>query len=121
MAEKKQEIARALVQLAWADGQLTPEETELLAKYLKQLGYDEATAAQAWLTENQPVDYAGLRQALPDLAERIEVMRELINLSCADDALTFDEFDLVDKMAQALEISEEQMEALRVEASSAEG
>ena len=115
MDEKKREIARALVQIAWADNELTPGEAELLSQFLRKIGFDEESAQQAWLTENQPVNYEALRRLLPDHAERLELMKELLTISFSDDHLTFDEFDVLDKMAQALEVSEEEVERLRTE------
>ena len=116
MADKKQEIAHALVQLAWADGELTPQEAELLAKYLRRFGFDEEEARQAWLTSNEPVNYESLRSLMPEEAERNELMRELLAISLTDEMLTFSEFDLIEKMAKALGISDETMEKLRIDA-----
>src|SRR5271168_4001550 len=104
MTDKKHEVARALVQLAWADDELTPAEAELLSQYLKKLGFDEEAARQAWLTETEPVDYDSLRKLIPGHEERMELMRDLLTISFSDDHLSFDEFDLLDKMAQALEV-----------------
>ena len=118
MADKKEEVAHALVQLAWADNELTPAESELLATYLRKIGFDEEEARQAWLTSNEPVNYESLRSLMPDAGEREELVRELLTISFTDEALTFSEFDLIEKMATALEISDETMERLRAEASS---
>ena len=113
MSDRKHEIAHALVQLAWADGELSPVEAELLAKYLRQIGFNEDEARQAWLTDNEPVNYESLCQVMPEKADRDELMRELLTISFSDETLTFSEFDLIEKMAQALKITDKEMEHLR--------
>jgi uncharacterized tellurite resistance protein B-like protein len=118
MAEKKVEIARALVQLAWADNQLTPEESDLLNTFLRELGFPPDEASQAWLTEDQPPDYAALHRLLPDQAERRELVRKILALSLSDDAISFEELDLVERAARALEISDDELAELRREVTS---
>ena len=108
-------LLKTLVQMAWADRKLVDTERELLQKMLTHLG---ATPEEIEDFETLPeeVDLDQLVSTLPGPAERREAMRLLLQIAFADDALTFEEFDLVDRLAGALGLSEDELEELRQEA-----
>lgn len=108
-------LLKTLVQMAWADQKLVDAEKALLSRVLGELG---ATPEEIVSLESAPeaVNLEQLAQTLPGQAERLEAMRLLLKVAFVDDTLTFEEFDLVGRLAQALGIDEEQLEALRQQA-----
>ena len=108
-------LLKTLVQMAWADHKLVDEERAFLGRALAALG---ATGAEIDELESrrEAVDLQALATTLPGLPERLEAMRLLLRVAFADEALTFEEFDLIDRLANALGLDDAQLEQLRQEA-----
>lgn len=115
MDSRQSLLVKTLVQMAWADQKLDEAERQMLARVLTHLG---ATPAEIESLQAEPenVDLEQLAATLPGLPERREAMRLLLKVAFVDDALTFEEFDLVGRLAEALGLTDEQMEQLRQEA-----
>ncbi len=108
-------LLKTLVQMAWADQKLVDAEKALLSRVLSELG---ATPEEVESLEAAPeaVDLEQLAQTLPGQAERLEAMRLLLKVAFVDETLTFEEFDLVGRLARVLGIDDEQLEELRQQA-----
>lgn len=108
-------LLKTLVQMAWADKKLVDSERLLLRKVLAELGAtpEEAEALEA---SPEPVDYAQLAQTLPGLPEKLEAMRLLMKVAFVDNTLSFEEFELVGRLAGVLGLDDNQLEKLRQQA-----
>jgi uncharacterized tellurite resistance protein B-like protein len=108
-------LLKTLVQMAWADKKLVDAERVLLNRVLSELG---ATPEEIEAFEAAPeeIDYAQLAQTLPGMPERLEAMRLLMKVAFVDNTLSFEEYDLVGRLAEALGIDDAQLERLRQQA-----
>ncbi|MGE0495425.1 MAG: TerB family tellurite resistance protein [Vulcanimicrobiota bacterium] len=104
--EVLQKILRAL---AWSDGELdTTEEKALDACYEKlKLKYNVDDS------ELDEETLAALPAALPALAARRAFIADLMEVAFADHILTHDEFTVVQRVAERLEIPAQELEELR--------
>lgn len=118
MEAQRKEIIKSLAQMAWADGEVTDEERALLFSTCIQMGASEEEVAELKeaLGQVQGDDGASLKGVLPDKASRENVMRAILTMSFIDGALGFAEYDLIEKKGQELELSADELEALRKEA-----
>ena len=105
-------LLKTLVQMAWADNKLVDEERAFLERALAELGATPAEIAEL-AEQREPVDLHALAATLPGVPERLEAMHLLMKVAFADDALTFEEFDLVDRLAAVLGLTDDQLEQLR--------
>ncbi len=104
MTNQEETLIRHLVAMIQADGIIQPEETDLLARVLRQLELSPEDVAQAgtWLTVPQKVDLEGLRQAFPEPQERQVVSGLLLELAQADSVIGHQEVMLLGHLAKAL-------------------
>ena len=108
-------IVKAMSHLAWADGVLDPREETMLTKFFLKLGLTEEEAKAALLRDSEPPDLQELARAIPGKPGRHKLIRLLMELSFADEALTFDEYHVIEKVTKVLEITEDELEELRQE------
>lgn len=113
MDDSNRQIVRRLVKMAQADGEVSPEERALLLSAIQAAG---ASADEEELAEmlSHPGDDDDLSEL--DEERRASVMRALLIMSFMDGRLSFAEFSQIEKAQKDLQISEQQMEILRVEA-----
>jgi uncharacterized tellurite resistance protein B-like protein len=122
MDNQKREILKSLAEIAWADGKVTDEERALLFSTCLQLGAtpEELEDLEAALGQpNEAEEDASLKAVLPDKSSRLNVMRALLTMSFVDGAVGFAEFDVIEKKSRELEVTPEELETLREEASQA--
>ena len=109
---------RALIHMAWADGQLSPNEQTLIHKYFRKLGLSESEAERALMSEpEEEPDWNALPAEIPNPLQRLELIRALMELSFCDDVLTGEEYTIVEKVAKLLGVGEDELERLRQEVS----
>ena len=98
---QKQEIIKSLANMAWADGEVTENERALLFTVCFQLGASEQEVDELHEVlgkpDNIPDGLAELKDVLPDKESRKNVMRLLLAMSMIDGAISFSEFDLIEK------------------------
>jgi uncharacterized membrane protein YebE (DUF533 family) len=121
MDEQAREIVKALVEMAWADGQVSPEESALLIKCLQEAGAAEQDVEELTRLLAQPggenvVSAANIDVASLDEEKRLGVMRALMIMSFMDGHVSFAEYARIEQMQAKLGISAEQLEVLRSEA-----
>ncbi len=116
MNEQSRAILQALVNMAWADGQVSPEESGLILKAMSEAGApaeDTEELARLLSSAPAPVD---LNVAELDEEKRLGVMRALLIMSFMDGHVSFAEYAHIEAMQRELGISDEQLDALRAEA-----
>lgn len=111
-------IVKSLVKMAWADGNISPEERSLLIKVLAEAGADPNDVSQLddLLSEGAGDEVPHFDASDLDEDKRLGVMRALLIMSFMDGHVSFAEFTQIEKMQKELEISDEQLETLRTEA-----
>lgn len=110
MDDRQKAIAKAVIQMAHADGEVHPKEREVLASILFELGGNEQELGGA---EAEPMpDLAAL---LPSKEDRIEAVRHVLQMCMADGRLSFDEFFYLSDLCGKLDITQQEMERLRDE------
>ncbi len=102
-----QKILRAL---AWADGELDPAEATALEQCFEKLRCLHSQE-DAELEES---DLAALSSALPGREAREEFLEQMVRVAYADDLLTHEEFDTIRRVAEKLEFTPQEAEALRM-------
>lgn len=115
MEATQKEIVKSLVQMAWADGEIAPEEKTFLTQVLLTLGCTKEeidTLNPAEIDMSPPA----LESVLVDRDSRRNTMRALLAMSFVDGTLSFSEFDYIQKIAKMLQLSDDDLEELRVEA-----
>ncbi len=125
-----QEILKGLIEVAWADGRISPEERTLLANMLSELAENEGLppeeiAKLVALVEEAP-DLAKVSEARERKADlqnleldqegRENVMRALMAMSFIDGVLSFTEYEKLERFSKQMKIDADRMETLRQEA-----
>lgn len=118
MDNNEQILLKALVQMIWADGEVDRNEQAMLGQILAQLGIDADEIAQVgelMKTEKVP-DADSFREQVPDPEDRFEMLSSLVAMAAIDGEISFSEVVFLKKMAEVLEISQEQLQELQDEA-----
>lgn len=110
---QNKEIIKSLVKMAWADGEVSGKEQELLAAILLKMGCSEEEVDGLG---EAPEEDPRLDEVLPDKESRLNIMRALMTMSFVDGILSFDEFAYINRLAEQLDISNDELETLRQEA-----
>ena len=118
MDNQNRVIMKTLAEMAWADGKVTEEEKALLFSVCLQMGAtpEEAEELKEALGQPSQTSEGDLKEALPDKASRLNVMRILMTMSFIDGALDFAEFDVIEGKAKELGLTAVELETLRREA-----
>ena len=92
MDNQNRVIMKTLAEMAWADGKVTEEEKALLFSVCLQMGAtpEEAEELKEALGQPSQTSEGDLKEALPDKASRLNVMRILMTMSFIDGALDFE-------------------------------
>lgn len=123
MDSKSREIVKSLAEMAWADGVVSPEERALLLKFLIEAGAnpEDADEIERLIAAPSPSadvfsEPAQLSRVELDHEGKLNVMRALLIMSLMDGVLSFAEFGQLERVAQELEISSDELDELRAEA-----
>lgn len=104
-----------LIATAWVDGHLDPEEKEFLLRILAGAGL---TPEQAEAALGEPRDLEAVLAGLVAGTGAETLMRQVLRLCFADGVLELEEFDLIERVAERLQIDGDRLEQLRQEVSS---
>ncbi len=107
--------------MIWADGEVDEAERKILGEMLTHLGIakkDMAEVAEMMKSETKP-DPESLRAELEDPEDRQEMMRVLLAAALADGVIQKAELKFLNKMADVLEITSEELGQLHREAAEA--
>ncbi|MGE0491688.1 MAG: TerB family tellurite resistance protein [Vulcanimicrobiota bacterium] len=112
MDEQDRLILRSLVQMMWADGEVNERERDLLGKMLVELGVTEGDIKDvaAMLTHPESLDVEALRGRIPEVEERLAVVKAMLAMAMADGVLELSETRLMSRLSDVLELSDQQME-----------
>ncbi|MCA9795664.1 MAG: TerB family tellurite resistance protein [Candidatus Eremiobacteraeota bacterium] len=112
MDEQDRLILRSLVQMMWADGEVDERERDLLGRMLVSLGVSDGDLKDvaAMMTHPETLDVEALRGHIPELADRLAVVKAMLVMAMADGVLELSETRLMGRLSDVLELSEQQME-----------
>ncbi len=113
MEPREQALLKGLVQLIWADGEVSEQERLMLGGILSELGVTTAEIQQVGRMMVSPPSLDDLREQIPDMESRQEIMKLLVAMSLADGQVDTTELRFMDRLAEHLEISPEVMERLK--------
>ena len=104
MHEQDIAIVKALVPVAWADGQFAEQEKETLEALLDAYDAtdDEKTQLREYAKERRTIDDINLQDLSAD--DRRVLLQHAVLLSFADGDQSQDELDFLDKLATKLKI-----------------
>ena len=121
MDKRERNLLKGMIQMIWADGEVDESERKILGEMLTHLGIadqDMAEVAEMMKSETQP-DPEALRAELDDPDDRQEMMRVLLAAALADGVIQMAELKFLNKMADVLEITSEELGDLHREAAEA--
>ncbi|NMA29043.1 MAG: TerB family tellurite resistance protein [Burkholderiales bacterium] len=116
MDDRERALLKGLVQMIWADGEVSEEERLMLGGILSELGVSAAEIEEVGRMMIDPPTLDDLREKVPDEESRREILKLLVAMSMADGRVDTTEIRFLDRLAEHLEISSEEMDALREEA-----
>jgi uncharacterized tellurite resistance protein B-like protein len=118
MDDQSRQIIKAMVEMAWADGHASPEESSLLVRALQEAGANPNDVEEFGKLLSRPNDgeAAQIDPSHLDPDKRLSVMRALLIMSFMDGHVSFAEYSQIERWQKELEIAPEQMEILRAEA-----
>lgn len=123
MQAQQAEIVKCLFKMAWADGEATEDEVEVLSRLMGRLGIplaERIIVMDGGLSE--PVaDADHLEQALKDKESRLHAMEMLLSVCFTDENLAPQEIAYIQDLAARLDITAPELEALRQRALKAIG
>lgn len=113
MDQRERALLKGLVQVIWADGEVSDEEREMLGGILSELGSSTAEIEEVGRMMTAPPDIGNLREQIPDMESRHEIMKLLIAMSMADGRVDTSEIRFLNKVAEHLQISNEILDSLK--------
>lgn len=108
MDENKRDFLRALLQLAWADDELTESEQETMADILVRMGYDPDEVEQEEVADVD-ASVERLKDSLKEKWARQQVLRDLVKVAFADHDLSLQEFAYLEKVAAQLDLGKKDL------------
>ncbi len=123
MQAQQAEIVKCLFKMAWADGEATEEEVDVLSRLMGRLGIplmERVIVLDGGLSEPiQDADH--LEQMLSDKESRMQAMEMLLQVCFSDENLAQQEVAYIQDIAGRLGISAPELETLRQRAMKALG
>ncbi len=113
MEQRERALLKGLVQLIWADGEVSEQERLMLGGILSELGVTTAEIEEVGRMMIAPPSLEDLRDQIPDTESRHEIMKLLVAMSMADGQVDTTELRFLDRLAAHLEIPPEVMEELK--------
>lgn len=115
MEQAQRALLRALVQVIWADGEMSDAEREMLGAVLATLGSSQEEVEEVGRMLKEPPRMGDLLAEVPDPQTREEILKLLIAMALADGRIDSAELSLLDRVASQLELTREDLERLRAE------
>lgn len=113
MDQRERALLKGLVQVIWADGEVSDEEREMLGGILSELGSSTAEIEEVGRMMTAPPDIGNLREQIPDMESRQEIMKLLLAMSMADGRVDTSEIRFLNKVAEHLEIANDMLDHLK--------
>lgn len=113
MDQRERALLKGLVQVIWADGEVSDEEREMLGGILSELGSSTAEIEEVGRMMTAPPDIGNLREQIPDMESRQEIMKLLLAMSMADGRVDTSEIRFLNKVAEHLEIPHDTLDHLK--------
>lgn len=113
MDQRERALLKGLVQVIWADGEVSEEEREMLGGILTELGSSTAEIEEVGRMMTAPPDIGNLREQIPDMESRQEIMKLLLAMSMADGRVDTSEIRFLNKVAEHLEIAHDTLDRLK--------
>jgi len=113
MDQRERALLKGLVQVIWADGEVSEQERVMLGGILAQLGCSEAEITEVGHMLATPPDLGDLRKQIPDMESREEIMKLLLAMSMADGRVETSEIRFLNRLAGHLDIPPERLDALK--------
>ena len=113
MEQRERALLKGLVQLIWADGEVSEQERLMLGGILSELGVTTAEIEEVGRMMVAPPSLEDLREQIPDTESRHEIMKLLVAMSMADGQVDTTELRFLDRLAAHLEIPPDVMEDLK--------
>lgn len=113
MDQRERALLKGLVQVIWADGEVSDEEREMLGGILSELGSSSAEIEEVGRMMTAPPDIGNLREQIPDMESRQEIMKLLLAMSMADGRVDTSEIRFLNKVAEHLEIPHATLDHLK--------
>ncbi len=104
--ESKKKVLELLVALAWADGRIAEEETEVLEAMLESFDADEedASALRQWAAQPRTLEEVDTTSLSP--SDAVLALSQAVFITFVDGVQTPEELDLLGALATKLEIPE---------------
>lgn len=113
MENRERALLKGLVQLIWADGEVSEEERLMLGGILSELGSSAAEIEEVGRMMVEPPSLEDLREKVPDAESRREIMKLLVAMAMADGRVETSEIRFLDRLAERLEIPSAELETLK--------
>ena len=116
MDRRQHQLVKALFAMAWADGDASDREVEVLSRLMERVGLpleERLAVMDAFLSDPDLAAGASLETVLPDVTSRMEAMELLVMLCFCDQQLAPAEMEILHQMAVRLEITAPQLEEIR--------
>ena len=113
MEQRERALLKGLVSIIWADGEVSEPERVMLGGILSELGITSAEIEEVGRMMTSPPNLDDLRELIPDMESREEIMKLLVAMSLADGRVDTAEIRFLDRVAAQLEISPENLEILK--------
>ncbi len=113
MENRERALLKGLVQLIWADGEVSEEERLMLGGILSELGSSAAEIEEVGRMMVEPPSLEDLREKVPDEESRREIMKLLVAMAMADGRVETSEIRFLDRLAERLEIPSAELETLK--------
>ncbi len=104
---------KALWDVSLADGHFAEAEREVMADILSSMGL---TAADLIAAGTSPEPTPSLAAIFPDFHSRVQLLDKLLSVGLADGIVAPEELEHLKKVAELLELSDEQFENCAIEA-----
>ena len=118
MEDGKSKLLLALAQLAWADGEVAEEETEMITRMADRIGLNLAeriAALDKGLSQPPDSEPVELEHYFPDPGQRREALKLLVTLSMADGTVHPAEEVFIKNMATRLQVPAEELDGMRAQ------
>ena len=112
MNKTEEALIKGLVNLIWADGQVTDHERELLGSVLAGLGLDNKQIEEVGQMMISPPELGDLKESVPDHAARVEILKALVAMALSSGNVDASEIHFLDTMAEHLGIGATELEVL---------
>src|ERR1017187_6096469 len=121
MNKTEETLVKGLINLIWADGQVTDHERNLLGVVLANLGLNHKEVEEVGKMMISPPELVDLKSSVPDQGARLEIMKTLVGMALSGGTVDISEVRFLDTMAEELGIGAADLEILVAEVTESVG